>query len=311
MTAPSEPPSVNNDAAASVRPKGTMVWIRNRFLTGLAVATPLVLTWWILSFVYGILHGWSEPLLRFFASLTNEIAGYEMIIVTDPTFVMVTDFVGFLIPIAALIALGLMATNVIGHRIVIAVDRLMVSIPVISFIYKSLKQVIDAFKSLGGKQNFKRLAYIDYPVPGMRLIGFVTGQFCDPISGKAMTSVYLPTSPSPMTGFVLVVDSDKVTDAPMSMEDGMKMVFSGGLVGPTTAAQPLNKKAALSTAEEAVVAAVDEVEEVAALPIGLPRAEDFDSGDPDILSTSETEAAELAGRSGKGLFGALSWKRRQ
>ncbi len=302
-----------------------MVWMRNKFLAGLALALPLLVTFWILQFVYVLLHDWSEVLLGFVANLINELAGAEVIRPTDPNFIMVTRFVGFLIPILVLFALGVMATNVIGVRIVEAVDHLLARIPLISFIYKSLKQVIDAFKSLGGKQNFKRVVYIDYPMPGVRMIGFVTGQFCDPQTGKAMTSVFLPTAPSPMTGLLLIVDSERITDAPLSMEDSMKMIFSGGLVGPGNSAPPLNQKPPTTPPlpeadvgedeeEEAVVVAEKkEKEEEMTLPFGLPRAEDFDSGDPDILaSTSILNESMVRQRfSGKRLLkAAMPWRKR-
>src|SRR6201999_1441192 len=121
--------------------------------------------------------------------------------------------------------------NVIGARLVALFEQLLLRIPLLSFIYKSLKQVIDAVKGLGGSK-FKRVVYIDYPSPGMRMIGFATGHYFDKLTNKAVTCVFLPTAPSPMTGFVIVVDSEKVTDAPLTMEEAMKLIFSGGLVGP-------------------------------------------------------------------------------
>lgn len=306
------------DAHASHHGHGPVVWVRNKFLAGLALALPLVVTFWILQVVYGLLHGWSEPLLRFFADLTNELAGREIVSMSDPNVQLVTRFVGVVIPIAVLVGLGVMATNVIGVRVVSAMDRLLLSIPIISFIYKSLKQVIEAFKGLGGSQGFKRVAYIDYPVPGMRMIGFVTGQFTDAQSGKAQTAVFLPTAPNPMTGILLVVDSEKVTDAPLTLEEATKLIFSGGLVAPTSTATPLNRPASavsdagsnVQSVEVSLPVADPELEEIEpALPAGLPRAEDFDSGDPDILS--DVDEAVLHGARGSRWKAVLPWKKRR
>ena len=221
---------------------GVMVWFRNKFLAGLALALPLVTTFIILQVIYSMLNGFSEPLVKWFSDLINEIAGKRVIGTDDPRFLMATKFIGVLIPILALIALGVMATNFIGAHVVTAVDRLLLRVPLVSFIYKSLKQVIDSIRSIGGAQSFNRVAYIDYPVPGLRLIAFVTGQFTDASSGKAMTSVFVPTAPNPMSGLLLIVDSEKVTDAPLSVEDAMKLIFSGGLVVPETGIAPLNKR---------------------------------------------------------------------
>ena len=268
-------------------PKGWVVWVRNKFIAGLAMAVPLIVTFWILQFVYNLLHGWSEGLLGYVAEMLKEIAGREVIRLDDPLVRRVTDFVGFMIPLVVIVALGIMATNVIGARIVNATDKLLLRVPFIAVIYKTLKQVIDSFRSFGARQNLKRVVYIDYPIPGTRMLGFATGQFCDPQSGKAMTSVLVPTSPSPMTALLLVVDSDKITDAGISMEDAMKLILSGGLVGPQATVPPLNQKNAAAAIPETAAPAAAPIpvkKEEPILPIGLPRAEDFDSGNTEILA---------------------------
>lgn len=213
--------------------RSPFVWIRNKFLAGLAVVIPLVVTFWILRFIYDFLHEASKPLLESGADLYNQTVGPEVPInVEGKTFKNFATFIGFLVPVAVVVALGAVATNVIGARLVLIMDKLMLRIPMISFIYKSLKQVIDAFKGFGGKNSFKRVVYVEYPSPGMRLIGFVTGQFFDAKLNRGMTCVFLPASPSPMTGLVIVADDSKVVDAPLTMEEAMKMIFSGGLIGP-------------------------------------------------------------------------------
>ncbi|MBK8093346.1 MAG: DUF502 domain-containing protein [Verrucomicrobiaceae bacterium] len=184
---PTPPPTID------AMPKGWVVWVRNKFIAGLAMAVPLIVTFWILQFVYNLLHGWSEGLLGYVAEMLKEIAGREVIRLDDPLVRRVTDFVGFMIPLVVIVALGIMATNVIGARIVNATDKLLLRVPFIAVIYKTLKQVIDSFRSFGARQNLKRVVYIDYPIPGTRMLGFATGQFCDPQSGKAMTSVLVPT----------------------------------------------------------------------------------------------------------------------
>jgi uncharacterized membrane protein len=300
-----------------------MVWFRNKFLAGLALALPLVITFVILQFIYSLLHGWSEPIVKWFADLANEIAGRTVIGTEDPRFLMATRFIGVLIPIFALVALGFMATNFIGAHVVTAFDRLMLRIPFVSFIYKSLKQVIDSFKSLGGAQSFKRVAYIDYPVPGMRLIAFVTGQFTDAKSGKAMTAVFIPTAPNPMTGLLLIVDSEKVTDAPLNIEDAMKLIFSGGLLVPESGVAPLNQRPTASTAEDSLPPPTEDEALARLFPAdpepeltpalqALPRAEDFDSGDPDILADADLHTPHpSASRSvTRRIANVLTWKRR-
>ncbi|HEY1081228.1 MAG TPA: hypothetical protein VGE29_03145, partial [Prosthecobacter sp.] len=103
-------------------------------------------------------------------------------------------------------------------------------------------------------------------------------------------------------------------DAPLTVEDAMKLIFSGGLIVPSSLTAPASKPdispAPLPVADETHVP--EETKPEPELPVGLPRAEDFDSGDPDILSDSEVEAAELAGShsAGKRILSALSWRRK-
>ncbi len=280
-------------------PKGWGVWLRNKFLAGLALALPLIITFWILSFVYDLLHAWSKPVLGQAVNLVNEFSDEPLLNIEDPKLESLTNFIGFLFSVLAILGLGFMATNVIGVHVVTAVDKLLLRIPLVAVIYRPLKQVIDAFRSLGGtKQNFKRVVYIDYPVPGMRMIGFATGQYCDPQTGKAMTCVLLPTAPSPMTGILLVVDSDKITDAPITIEEAMKMIISGGLVSPLNSVAPLNQRPPAAPLPEQLPEPEFE------LPAGLPRAEDFDAGDTEILAQS------MDIKSGKRWLRALPWKKR-
>lgn len=278
-------------------PKGWGVWLRNKFLAGLALALPLIITFWILYSIYDLMHGWSKPVLAQIVNLVNELSDELVLDIDDPKLENITNFIGFLFSLIVILGLGFMATNVIGVHFVTAVDKLLLRVPLVAVIYRPLKQVIDAFRSLGGtKQNFKRVVFVDYPVAGMRMIGFATGQYCDPQTGKAQTCVLLPTAPSPMTGILVVVDSDKVSDAPITIEEAMKMIISGGLVVPTNPVPPLNQKA--------LPESLPVPEPVADLPAGLPRAEDFDAGDTEILAQS------LEIKSGKRWLRGLPWKKR-
>lgn len=271
--------------------KGPMVWLRNKFLAGLALAAPLAVTIWILTVIYNLLHGISEPLLNWVVAATNEIAGEIVIDVKDPAFEAVTRGVAVLVPVGALIALGVAATNVLGVRVVEAMDQLLLRIPFLSFIYRSLKQVIEAFKGLGATQNFKRVVYIEYPVPGMRMLAFVTGQFVDSRDGRSMTTVFMPTAPNPMSGLLLVVDAEKVSDAPISIEEAMKMIFSAGLVNPETKVPdsdgPLEVPTPTGVPPREEVEVLEDIEdEDELLPAGLPKAEDFDSGDTELMASA-------------------------
>jgi hypothetical protein len=157
----------------------------------------------------------------------------------------------------------------------------------------------------------------------MRLVAFVTGQFTDAKSGKALTSVFIPTTPNPTTGLLLVVDSEKITDAPLSIEDAMKLIFSGGLLVPDAGIAPLNQRPLVTPIEDSTpveASAKLNLDESGSPPdsqplpafLSLPRAEDFDSGDPDILADSDLQTPQPSTTRSvtDRLARVLTWKRR-
>lgn len=194
--------------------------IRRYFLAGLAFAIPLVVTTWILILVYRGIEKVSQPLVRIL--LPESINPPEI----------VQSITGALIIVGIIMGLGFMAANVLGKRVLAAIDSFLLRIPVIAFIYNGLKQVIESFKSFGGTRQFQRVAYVEYPSPGSRLIGFVTSQYFDPQIGKGVTCIFVPTSPNPMTGFVMVVEDEKVMNSDLTLEQATKIIFSAGLVSP-------------------------------------------------------------------------------
>lgn len=291
------PPPTSSRAQQPAFHHKPFVWLRNKLLAGIALALPLVVTAWILWSVYSLLKGLSGFGLGYLVWWINDFSGETVIDIEGAAYKRFVSFVGFLIPLVAFVCLGVMATNVIGGRVVSAFDDLLLRVPIVSFLYKSLKQMIDAFKGLGGKQNFKRAVYVDYPAAGAKMLGFATGQFYDSQAEKIMVSVFIPGALSPMTGLLLVIDEDKVTDAPISIEDAMKLIFSGGLVVPgRTGPQGAPLEDDTRSSPQPDIAAGHP-----------PRAEDFDFGDPELLaSMGDTEAAA---RRGKNWGSLLPWRR--
>jgi uncharacterized membrane protein len=202
------------------------------FLAGLATVIPIVGTVWLLFIIYQILLKVGEKIIEWIFRALNLLRGQEG--TTDPwTFEFVgDDLAWFFIPVVLLFSVGFAVTNRPGRAVVNWVDGAITRVPILGFIYATLKQFVDALRNLGGPRKFKGVAYIEYPSPGCRLLGFVTGNYHDPQTGKDVTSVFLPTSPNPMTGFIVVVDDDKLLDCGMSLEEASKMILSAGLVSP-------------------------------------------------------------------------------
>lgn len=144
------------------------------------------------------------------------------------------DLVLLAFPITLFFSIGWGVKNRFGAQIVSWMDGVMMKLPLLGIVYGALKQFVDAVQNLGGPRKFKSVAYVEYPSPGCRLLGFITGNFYDTQQQKDVTTVFIPTSPNPATGFVLVVDDDKVIHSDLSLEEAGKLVLSAGLVHPSS-----------------------------------------------------------------------------
>jgi uncharacterized membrane protein len=192
--------------------KAFFVVLRNKLFAGIVAAIPLIVTFYVLKIAYGFINDISAPFLKRFGA----------------------DFpgLGFAVTLLMLMGLGFMATNVLGQRMLLGFERLVLRVPLAATIYAGVKQVIDSVKAFNSGSQFKRVAYVEYPSPGCRLLGFVTGQYFDERLQLEMTSVVIPTAPNPMTGIVIVVESSRVIESALTIEEATKLVVSAGLVVP-------------------------------------------------------------------------------
>lgn len=202
-------------------------------LAGLAAVVPVVGTIWLIVIVYQVLLKAGDLMMRFALDGVNLVRSKDNLTLEDFDFYG-ADAVRFLIPVLLLFLVGLTVTNKPGRAVLHWVNRTLESIPYLGFIYSGLKQFVDALKNLGGDRNFKSVAYVEYPSPGCRMLGFVTGNYHDSQTEKDVTTVFIPTSPNPMTGFVIIIDDEKVHHSEMSLEEASKMVLSAGIVAPAS-----------------------------------------------------------------------------
>lgn len=213
------------------------------FLAGLAAVIPILGSGWLLVLVFKVLHKIGVAIINGVLVLLNALRrGFDGESVWDVKeawtlqdfYFPGDDFLWLLIPLALLFLMGLAVTNRPGRKVLNWMDAAMTRVPLLGFFYSALKQFVDAVKNLGGDRKFKGVAYVEYPSPGCRLIGFVTGNYYDPQTEKDVTTVFLPTSPNPMTGFVVIMDDDKVFNSEMTVEEAGKMIISAGLMAPGT-----------------------------------------------------------------------------
>lgn len=210
--------------------RGFFARLRQAFVTGLFITLPLIITVWLLGILLRLVEAVSTPLL---------LALLEMIwprLAAEPAITgWVIPVMGVLATAGVILAVGVMAANFVGRRIVETFDRLMMRVPLVKGVYGAARQLLDAF---GRKtSSFRRVVAIEYPRPGIWTVGFLTQSAVEvgrdggpPLRG--MSLVFLPTTPNPTSGWLAVVPDDQVVYLDMTIEDGVKMIVSGGLVVP-------------------------------------------------------------------------------
>lgn len=207
---------------------GPWVRISKLCFAGLAAITPLVGTVWLLYIIFKILLRVGEGLVGFVWNAVAKLSGNE---VSQPDFVGI-EFIHFLLPIGILLGLGVILISPAGVRVQKSMEKVALKLPLIGFIYKSLDQFVEAIRGLGRERQFKSVVYVEYPSSGCRLLGFVTGEYHDRSRESGVTSVFVPTSPNPLTGFMILIDNEKIQPCDMTVEEASKMVLSAGLVTP-------------------------------------------------------------------------------
>jgi uncharacterized membrane protein len=213
-------------------PHGFWAYVRSRFITGIIVLLPIILTllllktliiWldgFLLSFVPHRYHPDQLMLDHFAISLPFNIYG-----------------VGLVVGFFAILLVGILARNLLGRRLIAWGDSIMHRIPGVRSVYNAIKQVTETVTSSSSK-SFREVVLVEYPRKGLWAIAFVTGKTegeVQDITTTEVVNVFLPTTPNPTSGFLLFVPRKDLRTLHMSVEQGLKMVISGGIVTPSLA----------------------------------------------------------------------------
>jgi len=145
--------------------------------------------------------------------------------------------VGLLVTVAIVLATGILTRSILGRELIHLGQSILSGTPIVRSVYVTVKQIVDAF-TVSEQSTFKRVALIEYPRRGMYAIVFVTAEGPPAIraaSGLDLVSVFLPTAPNPTSGFLLLVPRSEVYPLDITVEDGLKLVVSGGVILPAAA----------------------------------------------------------------------------
>ena len=185
------------------------------FLAGILTILPVFITFYLIHFLFttldGLIGGFLETILgrRLFG--VGAISGFLLILLV-----------------------GLLTTNLLGKKIIGWSEAIITKIPLIKKVYASIKQIIDAF-SIQGKDAFKTVVLLEYPRQGIYVLGFVTGKARGEIQQKTtenLVNVFIPTTPNPTSGMLVFLPEESLIPLDLSVEDGLKMLISGGIATP-------------------------------------------------------------------------------
>lgn len=190
--------------------------LRSRLVNGILVLVPLGLTFFVFKLLFGSLSGILLPVLR---PLLRGVPEFFLVLIAFFSMMLLVYIVGEA------------ATRMIGRRMITMGEALLLRMPVIKSVYAASKQVVDSFSNTTNTA-YKAVVMVDYPRDGTLALGFVTGTTIDN-NGNVYVTVFVPTTPNPTSGFMLFVPEADVRYVNMTVEEAVKAVFSGGMLGPT------------------------------------------------------------------------------
>ncbi len=194
--------------------------MKKYLITGLLIWIPLAITIWVLDLIVSTMD---QSLLLLPPQYQPQVLlGYQI------------PGLGVLLTLVVVFVTGVLASNILGQRLLRFWEYLLGRIPVVKTIYNSVKQVSDTLFAPGG-QAFSRALLVQYPREGSWTIAFLTGQpggdVANHLHGDYL-SIYVPTTPNPTSGFFLMMPRSEVIELEMSVDEALKYVISMGVVTP-------------------------------------------------------------------------------
>ena len=194
-------------------------------LTGIISIIPVYITYWIIEQIFLIVSIPGKNIISYFTSLFNFSNDINIQLITITEYML-----GFILTIMFLFFFGLIISNVVGKKIYSYFETLLNSIPVVNKVYSSIKQIITTI-SIDNKKSFKKVVMIQYPRKGLWTIAMVTGESVNK-NKKEFYTLFVPSTPNPTTGYMIIISKDDVVNTDLSVEDATKVILSGGLVTP-------------------------------------------------------------------------------
>ncbi len=195
---------------------GQMVAIVKRhFISGMLVVVPLILTYLVLKFMFDVVDGILQPLII-------RLFGYYV------------PGLGLVTTVLVIILTGFITRNLIGARLYRAGERVLERVPIIRPIYSAAKQLLESV-AMPSRSSFKSVVLIEYPRRGLWALAFLSNRMEIEIGeeNRRLVSVFVPSTPTPISGWVILVPEEEAVILDMTVEEGIKFMVSGGVASPS------------------------------------------------------------------------------
>lgn len=207
-------------------------YLKSTFLAGIFTALPIIITYFFLSFILKRISGFLIPYLEFLSGKFNfPLSETEKFLLSLSFLIIIIFFI------------GVFAKIYIGRKTIDFFEKLLSKIPIIRSIYSAIRQIIDAFQLSSGN-SFKKVVLVEYPKSGVYSVGFVTKEtsnyFNEKIKEKC-SNVFIPTTPNPTSGFILIIPNKDIIELDLTVEEGAKFIISAGLLSPEKIKEELRK----------------------------------------------------------------------
>ncbi|MBP5230261.1 MAG: DUF502 domain-containing protein [Clostridia bacterium] len=205
-------------------------FFRNTILTGVIVAVPVVLSLWVAWKLWSPLTIWGIQIADSM-HLMSELHPFWR--------TLIFSIVALLVILAGMFFLGILMKVTVGRRIIGLTQKLLLKLPLVNFIYSTCKQIGDTIMSSKKGNMFQQVVLFEYPRKGCYAIGFMTNENTPENSEAArrlgkgdLISVFMPTTPNPTSGFLMLIPRDECIMLEMSVSDAMRMIVSCGAILP-------------------------------------------------------------------------------
>ena len=229
----------------------TRSFLKRNFVTGLLIIFPLLITVSLFLYLINRVNRYITPLIYRGLELVGLSLPFQELWGSVISFTL-----GLLSTLVIILLIGVLGSNILGRRLIATFDRLMLRIPLIKGIYGSVKQIFEALTPRpGGKLSFEKVALVEYPRRGLWVIGLITKESTLKTaqgSDAGLMYVFLPTSPNPTSGMMVLVPKEDIKPLDIPVEEALKLIISAGLVAPERLEISRNDKKRLipSNAEE-------------------------------------------------------------